>query len=84
MVVNHPINKDYGHSGHLPIVFFLGFLAMADSNYPKINILNYHNHASWSRDMKFILKDKNLWKIIKGTEVCPGPEKDQIAYNEKA
>ena len=59
-------------------------MAMADSNYPKIDVLNYHNYASWSRDMKFILKDKNLWKIIEGTEVRPGPDKDQKEYNEKA
>ena len=57
---------------------------MAESHYPKIDALNYHNYASWSRDMKFILKDKNLWRIIEGTETRPGPDKDQKEYDEKA
>ena len=57
---------------------------MAESHCPKIGVLNYHNNASWSCDMKFILKDKNLWKIVKGSETCLGPDKDQKAYDEKA
>ena len=34
--------------------------------------------------MKFMFKDKNLWSIIEGTEVRPGPDKDQRSFNERS
>ena len=38
----------------------------------------------WNRDRKFIFKEKNLWNIIEGTEVCPGSDKEQKSNNESS
>ena len=32
----------------------------------------------------FILKDKNLWKIVEGTETRLGSDKDYKVYDERA
>ncbi|CAL1294137.1 unnamed protein product [Larinioides sclopetarius] len=33
--------------------------------------LNHDNYDQWSRDMKYVLMERGLWKIVNGTEKAP-------------
>ncbi|CAL1291012.1 unnamed protein product [Larinioides sclopetarius] len=36
-----------------------------------IEKLNHDNYDQWSRDMKYVLMERGLWKIVNGTEKAP-------------
>ena len=50
---------------------------------PVIEKLNYNNYLGWSRDMKFLLDEKNLYELVLGTETAPDASKTELLAQYK-
>ena len=56
---------------------------MAVPMQPVIEKLNYNNYLGWSRDMKFLLDEKNLYELVLGTEAAPDVSKTELSAQYK-
>lgn len=47
-----------------------------------INKLDENNYFTWVKDMKFLLNERNAWKIVEGTEVSPIVDEKDVKGSE--